>query len=85
MIEFLFNFPIWLASIIFIMFGLGGGEIFIIALLAILLIGPKDLPKLAQQIGRWYRQFKNAVQDVKSTVEKEVSLEEDTPSKKSNP
>lgn len=62
------------------MFGLGGGEIFIVALLAILLIGPKDIPKVAKQIGRWYGQFKNTAHEIKSNVEKEISLEEEPPS-----
>jgi len=67
------------------MFGLGGGELFVVALLAILLIGPKELPKVATQVGRWYRQLKTGANEIKSTVEKEINLDEDPPhnSKKS--
>jgi sec-independent protein translocase protein TatA len=55
------------------MFGLGGGELFVVVLLAVLLIGPKDLPKAASALGRWVRQLKSAVGDFKETVEKEIS------------
>lgn len=48
----------------------------VVVLLAILLIGPKDLPRVAHQLGRWFRQFKNATDELKSTLEREVSLEE---------
>jgi Tat protein translocase TatB subunit len=55
------------------MFGLGGGELILVALLAIILIGPKDLPRVAQQLGKWTRQLKLALQEVKTTVEKEIN------------
>lgn len=60
------------------MFGLGGGELFIVVLLAILLIGPREMPKAAHQIGKWVAQLKLAIQDIKSTVEKEIKLEEES-------
>ena len=53
-------------------------------ILAVLLIGPKDIPKLAQQIGRWVAQFKNAIQDLKDTVQKEVNLHEENSSESKN-
>jgi Tat protein translocase TatB subunit len=59
------------------MFGLGGGEIILVVLLAIVLIGPRDLPKVAHQLGKWTRQLKTAIQDIKSTVEKEINLHDD--------
>ncbi len=68
------------------MFGLGGGEIFLVLLLGILLIGPKDLPRVATQIGRFYRRFKHATHDLKTTVEREIDLEKsaDLSSKKTD-
>ncbi|HCU24380.1 MAG TPA: hypothetical protein DF383_05120 [Deltaproteobacteria bacterium] len=54
------------------MFGLGGGEIIIVLILAILFIGPKDLPKLGWRIGKLYRQLKFSVEDLKNTIEKEA-------------
>lgn len=54
------------------MFGLGSGEIFLVAILAILLIGPKDLPKVARKAGEYYSRFRRGFQEVKETVQKEV-------------
>ncbi len=54
------------------MFGLGGGEIILIVILAIILIGPKDIPKVATQIGRFFGQLRNAASDLKTTVEHEI-------------
>ena len=67
------------------MFGLGGGEIIVVVVLAILLVGPREIPKVAHQLGKWAQQIKLAVQDVKSTVEKEIDVDEDSlnPPKKS--
>ena len=56
------------------MFGLGGGELLLVLLLAVLLIGPRDLPKVATQVGRWYRRFRLAAEDLKGTVEREIDL-----------
>jgi len=65
------------------MFGLGGGELFIVVLLAALFIGPKDLPRVATRLGKYYRRFKQVTEDFKDTIEKEVNLSEDdkTPKK----
>ena len=60
-----------------IMFGLGGGELFVVIVLAFLIIGPKDLPRVAHQIGRLVRQFRNAATEVKTSVEREVNLHDD--------
>jgi len=62
------------------MFGLGGGELVVVIILAILLIGPRDIPKAANQIGRWVRQFKFAANDFKETLQKEIEIDEDHPS-----
>ncbi len=64
------------------MFGLGSGELFVVITLAILLIAPKDLPKLAKQFGRWYRSFKLAVNEVKGSFENELNRPQDPPQDK---
>jgi sec-independent protein translocase protein TatB len=61
------------------MFGLGGAELVIVIILAIIFIGPKDLPKVATQLGRLYRQFKAAADDLKTTVEREIDHSEPKP------
>jgi Tat protein translocase TatB subunit len=57
------------------MFGLGGGELIIVLLLALVFLGPKEIPRVATQIGRLYRQLKDAADDLKTTVEREVREE----------
>jgi len=51
------------------MFGISGGEFVLLLLLALLVFGPDQLPKAAQQIGRVLRQLRtmanSATQDLK--------------------
>jgi len=47
------------------MFGLGFQEIVVIAILALVLLGPKKLPELAQTLGKFIRDFQRAADDVK--------------------
>jgi sec-independent protein translocase protein TatA len=54
------------------MFGLGWPEIGIIALVAVLIFGPKKLPELGRSIGQTLRGFKDEMQN----SEKEESPEE---------
>lgn len=63
------------------MFGLGGGEIVLILLIAIIVLGPREIPRVAAQLGKLYRQLKFAADDLKSTVEKEI--QEPNPAEKS--
>ena len=46
-------------------FGLGFQEIVVIAILALVLLGPKKLPELAQTLGKFVRDFQRAADDVK--------------------
>lgn len=46
------------------MFNLGFSEIVIIGILALLLIGPKQLPEVAKVLGRMMREFKQATTDL---------------------
>ncbi len=57
------------------MFGLGGTEIVIILVLALLLFGAKNLPQLGRSLGQGIREFKSGVSEVKTDIEK--SLEDD--------
>lgn len=51
------------------MFGLGMGEIMIILVLALVLLGPARLPDAAKSIGKAMRDFRKATDDVRSQVE----------------
>jgi Tat protein translocase TatB subunit len=54
------------------MFGLGFGEIVIILVLALILLGPKRLPDVAKQLGKALRDFKRATEDLKDQFETEL-------------
>ena len=62
---------------------IGWFEILIIVVLAILIIGPKDVPIVLKKIGGWMgsiKRYSNEIQknvnDMENSVEKEISLEE---------
>ena len=50
------------------MFGLGLGEILIIAVFALIFIGPKKLPELARSLGKGIREFQSASKDLKDHI-----------------
>jgi sec-independent protein translocase protein TatB len=58
------------------MFGLGFGEILIILVLALVLLGPQRLPDVAKQLGKGLREFKKATDDLKQQFESELYTEE---------
>ena len=58
------------------MFGLGFGEIVIILVLALVLLGPQKLPEVAKQLGKGLRDFKRATDDLKGQFERELYAEE---------
>lgn len=61
------------------MFGLGMWEILVILGLALIFIGPKKLPELAQTIGRGFREFKSAASDLKKDFDINEPPEEEEP------
>ena len=58
------------------MFGLGGSEVIVIFVLALLVFGPRKLPEIGRTIGRTLAEFRKATQDFKVSLEREVDLEE---------
>ena len=61
------------------MFGsIGGTEILVIMVIALLIFGPRKLPELGKSIGRGLSEFKRASNDLKRSLEDELSLEERT-------
>ena len=63
------------------MFGLGMGEIVIILVLALVLLGPQRLPDAAKQLGKGLREFRRATEDLKQQFEGELYAPETKPSK----
>jgi len=53
------------------MFNLGAGEIAVIMIVALLLLGPDKLPELARGIGKFMREFRKQTDDVRGMVERE--------------
>ena len=59
------------------MFGsLGMPELIFILLLALLVFGPKRLPQVGRTLGKGLREFRRATNDLKRTVETEISTAE---------
>ncbi len=58
------------------MFGLSFGEVLIIAVLALILLGPDRLPHAARTLGKGLRQLRRAADDVKDEVERELRPDE---------
>jgi sec-independent protein translocase protein TatB len=64
------------------MFGLSFGEIVIIAVIALLLLGPDRLPEAAKTLGKGLRDIRRATDDLKDQVQREISLDEPRPAPK---
>ena len=56
------------------MLGLGGTELVIIAVFAILIFGPDKIPQLARTVGRFQREFKRAQDTMESTIRSETDF-----------
>jgi sec-independent protein translocase protein TatB len=48
------------------------GEIIIIALVALVVLGPSRLPEMARKLGRWTMELRNAARDITRGLEAEV-------------
>ncbi|MEA3228582.1 MAG: Sec-independent protein translocase protein TatB [Campylobacterota bacterium] len=58
------------------MFGLGFTEIMIIAIIAILFLGPDKLPSAMVDIAKFFRNAKNTIGNVKDSLEQEINVSE---------
>jgi len=58
------------------MFGMGIGEILIIAIIAIIFLGPEKLPEAMVKGAKFFKSFKNSINDVKSSFEQEMKIQE---------
>jgi Tat protein translocase TatB subunit len=59
------------------MFGIGMGELILIFIVAFLVVGPGDLPKLARALGKLIKSARTAVKDLSNAIDAE-SLEKET-------
>ncbi|HNU75213.1 MAG TPA: twin-arginine translocase TatA/TatE family subunit [Deltaproteobacteria bacterium] len=51
------------------MFGIGGQELLLILLLALIILGPKKLPEMAKTIGKAMGEFQRATNDLKREID----------------
>ena len=58
------------------MFGIGGPELLIICVVALIVIGPQKLPDLLRSLGKGVAEFKRVGNEVKSTLDDEVTKAE---------
>ena len=58
------------------MFGLGFGEILLIAVVALIVLGPERLPKVAHSAGVWVGRIQNFINNVKLELNKQAAVAE---------
>ena len=58
------------------MFDIGFSELFVIGIVALIVIGPERLPKVARQAGAWMGKLRRYVDDVKSDINRQMELTE---------
>ena len=61
----MFSLPLFL--------NLGGGEVFVIVLVIVMLFGSKQIPELARGLGKGMREVKDAMNGVETEIRKEIT------------
>ena len=54
------------------MFDIGFSELLVIALVGLIVIGPKRLPEVARTVGQWVAKVRRFVADVKQDIDREM-------------
>ncbi|MBF0688869.1 MAG: Sec-independent protein translocase TatB [Cellulomonas sp.] len=54
------------------MFGINGGELLILLLVAAVVVGPERLPAYAEQLAGWVRRLRDLARDTKERVDAEL-------------
>lgn len=58
------------------MFDIGASELFVIGVVALLVIGPERLPRVAKTLGHLFGRMQRYVTDVKADISREIELDE---------
>jgi sec-independent protein translocase protein TatB len=70
------------------MFGFSIGEVLVLAVIALIVIGPKQLPEFARQIGRLLNEIKRSTSDFAEEMKQQTRIDldlEDKPAKPPEP
>lgn len=54
---------------------IGLGEIFVVLLVAFLVVGPEDLPKIARTLALWVKKIRTTMKDLTASFENEMELD----------
>jgi len=54
--------------------GIGGGELLIILIIALIVFGPKRLTEVASSLGKALREFRKMSQDLTAELQKEIEV-----------
>jgi sec-independent protein translocase protein TatB len=58
------------------MFDFGFSEMAVTALVALMVLGPERLPRVARQVGQWLGKLQRYVTDVKADINRQMDLED---------
>lgn len=58
------------------MFGMGFSEILLVAIIAVLFLGPDKLPEAMVQIAKFFKSFKSSINEAKSSIEQEMRIQD---------
>ena len=64
------------------MFGIGSMEVLVILVVALLVLGPKNLPKVASTVGKAMGQFRRVSTEFQRSLNTEIAFEEEAEKKK---
>lgn len=68
------------------MFDIGPGELLLVAIIGLLVLGPQRLPKVAAEIGKWVGRARRTATQLRRQLEREIELSElETPTKPTTP
>lgn len=59
------------------MFDIGFWELFLVAIVGLLIVGPDKLPGFAREAGHWVRKIRHLARDARREVERELDWDEE--------
>lgn len=60
---------------------IGTSELILVAVVALIVFGPRKLPEMAKKFGKTMAEFRNATNEFKTTWEREAAFDSDEPKK----